>query len=84
MYNGREMMDRRKTPLEIHVTESHQCSVEVRLDILGCVPFFAGLSHDRLEQINGLSQFAMRRMSLSIYPAIPASVSSSSRTAGSD
>jgi CRP-like cAMP-binding protein len=54
MYNGCEMTDRRKTPLEIHVTESHQCSVEVRLDILGRVPFFAGLSHDRLEQINGL------------------------------
>jgi hypothetical protein len=46
------MTGRRKSPLEIDVTESHMCSLDVRLQILGKVPFFAGLSQDDLEQIN--------------------------------
>ena len=48
------MSTRRKTPLKIEVTESHMCSVDMRLQILGRVPFFTGLKHDDLEQINRL------------------------------
>lgn len=48
------MTGRRKSPLEIEVTESHMCSVSVRLKILGQVPFFSGLSQEDLEQINSL------------------------------
>jgi CRP-like cAMP-binding protein len=48
------MQTRRKAPLKIEVTESHMCSVDLRLQILRCVPFFAGLEHDDLEQINPL------------------------------
>jgi CRP/FNR family transcriptional regulator, nitrogen oxide reductase regulator len=46
------MTGRRKSPLEIDVTESHMCSLDMRLQILGKVPFFAGLSQEDLEQIN--------------------------------
>jgi CRP-like cAMP-binding protein len=45
---------RRKTPLKIETTESHMCSVDLRLRILGRVPFFVGLKHEDLEQINQL------------------------------
>ena len=54
MYNIHGMIDRRKSPLEIPVTESHQCSVDLRLDLLGRVPFFARLSQDDLKKINSL------------------------------
>lgn len=43
---------RRKSPLTIHVTESHQCSVDMRLKILGQLPFFQGLAQTDLEVIN--------------------------------
>jgi CRP-like cAMP-binding protein len=48
------MVTRRKTPLKIETTEAHMCSVDLRLRILHSVPFFAGLQHDDLEQINRL------------------------------
>jgi CRP-like cAMP-binding protein len=48
------MKARRKSPLEINVTESHMCSVDLRLKILGQVPFFEGLSQDELEHVNRL------------------------------
>jgi CRP/FNR family transcriptional regulator, nitrogen oxide reductase regulator len=48
------MTTRRKSPLEIDVTETHLCSVNLRLQILGQVPFFVGLSQADLEQINRL------------------------------
>lgn len=48
------MPTRRKTPLKIETTESHMCSVDLRLQILSRVPFFAGLKHEDLEQINRL------------------------------
>jgi CRP/FNR family transcriptional regulator, nitrogen oxide reductase regulator len=48
------MHTHRKTPLQIEVTEPHMCSVDVRLQILGRVPFFSGLKHADLEQINRL------------------------------
>jgi CRP/FNR family transcriptional regulator, nitrogen oxide reductase regulator len=48
------MTGRRKSPLEIDVTESHLCSVNLGLQILSQVPFFAGLSPDDLELVNSL------------------------------
>jgi CRP/FNR family transcriptional regulator, nitrogen oxide reductase regulator len=48
------MTGRRKSPLEIDVTETHMCSVNMRLQILAQVPFFAGLSQTDLEQVNHL------------------------------
>lgn len=46
------MMQRRKSPLDIKTTEPHQCSVDVRLKILGKVPFFQDLSATDLKEIN--------------------------------
>ena len=43
---------RRKTPLQTDFTEVHQCSVDVRLAILGKLPFFQGLSQADLAVIN--------------------------------
>jgi CRP-like cAMP-binding protein len=48
------MTGRRKSPLEIDVTETYMCSVNMRLQILGQVPFFAGLSQEDLELVNRL------------------------------
>jgi CRP-like cAMP-binding protein len=48
------MSPRRKSPLQIPVTETHMCSVDLRLGILGQVPFFEGLSHAELEAVNRL------------------------------
>ena len=48
------MTGRRKSPLEIDVTEAHMCSVNLRLHILSQVPFFAGLSQADLERVNSL------------------------------
>ena len=48
------MVRRRKSPLEIDVTESHMCSINLRLQILGQVPFFSGLSAEGLDKVNGL------------------------------
>jgi CRP/FNR family transcriptional regulator, nitrogen oxide reductase regulator len=46
------MPARRKSPLQIEVTKSHMCSVDLRLKILGQLSFFKGLSQDALEKIN--------------------------------
>lgn len=43
---------RRKTPLQTDFTEAHLCSVDVRLAILGKVPFFQDLSQADLAVIN--------------------------------
>lgn len=48
------MNARRKTPLEINVTDSHMCSVDLRLEILGRLPFFAGLQQEDFDRINRL------------------------------
>jgi CRP-like cAMP-binding protein len=45
---------RRKTPLETEFTEPHQCSIDLRLEILANLPFFAGLTQAELEQANRL------------------------------
>lgn len=48
------MTPRRKTPLRIEVTETHQCSVDLRLQILHGLPFFADLPHADVKQVNHL------------------------------
>jgi hypothetical protein len=48
------MTGRRKSPLEIDVTESHMCSIHLRLHILSQVPFFVGLSQADLGRVNSL------------------------------
>lgn len=54
MYNKHAMTVRRKSPLEINTTESYMCSINLRLQILAQVPFFAGFSQADLEGINHL------------------------------
>lgn len=46
------MPTRRKSPLKIEVTGSHMCSVDLRLKILGRLPFFQDLPDAALEEIN--------------------------------
>lgn len=48
------MTIRKRSPLEIKVTESHQCSVDLRLKILRKVPFFQGLPLADIQRINDL------------------------------
>lgn len=45
-------MRRRKTPVEIELTEPNLCSKDLRLQILHGVPFFSGLRHEQIEDIN--------------------------------
>ena len=45
-------MRRRKTPVEIELTEPHLCSMDLRLHILHEVPFFSALGHDQIAEIN--------------------------------
>lgn len=46
--------DRRTTPLEPESIEPQMCSVDLRLQILCGLPFFAGLSHEDVAAINPL------------------------------
>lgn len=48
------MDEKRKTPLEPEVITPEMCSPEERLQILGQVPFFAGLSRPELQEIDQL------------------------------
>lgn len=48
------MPERRKSPLEPESIEPQQCSTELRLKILGQVPFFRGLSPQDLAAVNRL------------------------------
>lgn len=48
------MTDRRQTPLETEDIEPQMCTVDVRLDILSQVPFFASLSLDDVAEVNSL------------------------------
>lgn len=48
------MPARRKIPLKIEVTESHLCSVDLRLKILAGLPFFADVKAADLQGINRL------------------------------
>jgi len=45
------MSDRRETPLNSPTLESHHCTVDLRLEKLGMVPFFQQLSTDELSEI---------------------------------
>lgn len=46
------MKTRRKSPVKVEVTEPHLCSVNLRLRLLGGLPFFSGLPSRDLEDIN--------------------------------
>jgi len=46
------MATRRKTPVNLITTEPHACSVDLRLRILGKLPFFSGIANDKLIDIN--------------------------------
>jgi len=46
------LKSRRKSPVNLVTTEPHQCSIDLRLRILGRLPFFSGLSRKTLEGIN--------------------------------
>ena len=46
------MTTRRKTPLDLKTTEAHLCTVDLRLRLLGGLPFFAQLSEQELAAIN--------------------------------
>lgn len=43
---------RRRTPVTLTFTEPANCSLDLRLRILGKLPFFRGLTHDDLHAIN--------------------------------
>jgi CRP-like cAMP-binding protein len=47
------MKTRRKSPVDIEPTATHLCSANLRLKLIGGLPFFAGLSRRDLEEING-------------------------------
>ncbi|TYP94825.1 cAMP-binding domain of CRP or a regulatory subunit of cAMP-dependent protein kinases [Fodinibius salinus] len=46
------MPDKRETPLSIPSLEGHHCTVDLRLEKLGMVPFFEDLSEEQLRQVN--------------------------------
>jgi CRP/FNR family transcriptional regulator, nitrogen oxide reductase regulator len=48
------MENRKRIPLRPETIDPHQCSVDVRLRILGRVPFFGGLSAEELAGVNRL------------------------------
>ena len=43
---------RRSTPLDVEAAEPHTCTVDLRLALLGQVPFFAGLPQPEVARIN--------------------------------
>lgn len=48
------MTDRRRTPLETEDVEPQMCTIDLRLEILSQVPFFAGLSPHEIAEVNAL------------------------------
>lgn len=46
------MSQKRTTPLEAPTIEKHHCTVDVRLEKLGMVPFFQGLDKEALQQVS--------------------------------
>lgn len=46
------MSEKRETPLNNPSLEGHHCTVDLRLEKLGMVPFFQALSDEQLRQIN--------------------------------
>ncbi len=50
------MNARRKSPVNLVFTHEHHCSIDLRLKILGRLPFFTDLTPEELDQVN--QQFA--------------------------
>lgn len=46
------MSDKRETPLSSPSLEDHHCTVDLRLDKLGMVPFFRELTKEQLREVN--------------------------------
>lgn len=46
------MSDRRRSPVEPESIEPHMCSLDLRLEIIGKLPFFDGLPPGEIERIN--------------------------------
>lgn len=46
------MSNRKKSPLEIETVPPHLCTIDLRLKILGQLPFLAALTEAELEQVN--------------------------------
>src|SRR5690554_551874 len=46
------MSKRRTTPLKISKIEGHHCTIDLRLEKLGMVPFFAELNEDGLQKVH--------------------------------
>lgn len=46
------MSDKRETPLNTPSLEEHHCTVDLRLEKLGMVPFFQDLSKEQLREVN--------------------------------
>ena len=46
------MKNRRKSPVNLVITDAHHCSVDFRLRLIGRLNFFAGLPAEALEEIN--------------------------------
>lgn len=47
------MSNKREIPLSIPSLERHHCTVDLRLEKLGMVPFFRDLSEEQLREVNG-------------------------------
>lgn len=47
-------MSRRITPLDQNYVEAHQCSIDLRMELLGHLPFFENLSNAQIQKINHL------------------------------
>ena len=45
------MTERRRIPLRVEHTDPHHCTPEVRLEVLGRVPFFADLTPEERSEI---------------------------------
>lgn len=63
------MAARKHTPLHIESIEPHMCSADLRLQILGRVPFFAGLDSDALAAVNRLFRERGHEAGAAIYYA---------------
>lgn len=46
------LAERRRIPLRVEQSDPHHCTPEVRLEVLGRVPFFSGLKAQELESLN--------------------------------
>jgi CRP-like cAMP-binding protein len=63
----RPMSQRRKSPVQPENIEPEMCSLDLRLQILHGLPFFAGLSHDDVHKINASFQDRGYRRAATIF-----------------